>query len=82
MSSSAGDGQGQEGRESRTSVGKAFIKRIALRIRGGTATPDTTSTPPSIREEPVDQLVVDEDPSETESRTSPAEESERSDKNA
>jgi hypothetical protein len=89
MSLYAGDGdeQGQQGRGRTTNIGKSFMKRLALRIRGGIATPEsTTSSQASIREEPVDELVVDEEeaepqPGEAEAVSSLAEVNSRSDSN-
>ncbi|TID25860.1 Zinc finger RING FYVE PHD-type [Venturia nashicola] len=57
MSSFAGDGDslGQEGRGKTLNIGKSFIKRIAYRIRGGAATPETNAAP----EEPSNDFVLD-----------------------
>ncbi|TLD37972.1 hypothetical protein E2P81_ATG03647 [Venturia nashicola] len=57
MSSFAGDGDslGQEGRGKTLNIGKSFIKRIAYRIRGGAATPETNAAP----EEPPNDFVLE-----------------------
>jgi hypothetical protein len=86
MSSSAGREERPQGRERRAGIGRAFIRRVALRIRGGSSTPETTSSHHSIGEEPVEELVVDEGGGgsfgEAEVMHPPVAESERLDRNA
>lgn len=64
MNSSAGHGHGQgqrpRGHERKFNIGRSFIKRLAIRIRGGNANSATTaSSNASIREEPSNHLVLD-----------------------
>ncbi|KAE9980567.1 hypothetical protein EG327_006513 [Venturia inaequalis] len=62
MSSSArdADGQGHDGRERRLHAGKAFIKRIAYRMRGGSATTDMSASPlASAHADPTTDPVLD-----------------------
>lgn len=86
MSSSTGvgDSQGQEGHEKKFNAGKAFIKRLAYRIRGGGATPETNASQvPGGHEDLSNGRILDEEeegapPNEPETEPNPPQEIERS----
>ncbi|QDS73394.1 hypothetical protein FKW77_007714 [Venturia effusa] len=62
MSSSAGNGddQAQHGRGKKFSLGKAFLKRMAYRLRGGNATSEMNATQVTCGpKDPSNHLVLD-----------------------